>query len=300
MTISLAVDEIHLWLVEDKSITSSVLLRQYESVLSEEERQKWQRFHFEKDRHQYLITRAALRCLLSRYNNNVLPTEWAFVSNQYGKPSVTNTALAESPAFNLSHTDGLIVIALTQGRTIGVDVECQSRAIQLLDMAKHFFSANEYRHLQSLPAHRQRQRFFQLWTLKEAYIKACGKGLSIPLDRFSFIFNQDNDFSVEFAPELIDSVSDWQFWTIPYSDNHMLALAEKSSAKSLRKRLRLWSYIPLSNFYEKNVAMARPAQYSVQSSLTLTDSVDSALMFHKTANAADSSRNARYVTDDSQ
>ena len=106
--------QIHLWLAWLGEITDSRLLAEYRSLLSEEERQRQMRFHFERDRHRYLVTRAMVRTVLSKYAD-VAPRDWRFAANDYGKPSIAaEHTEARGIEFNLSHTDGLVVLGVTR------------------------------------------------------------------------------------------------------------------------------------------------------------------------------------------
>ncbi|QQZ39510.1 4'-phosphopantetheinyl transferase superfamily protein [Pseudomonas sp. SK3(2021)] len=120
---------------------------------------------------------------MSLYAPGVAPQQWVFASNAWGKPAIV--APGAPMAFNLSHTEGLVTLALTLENSVGIDVESRQRTTDT-DLAERFFSASEVRYLSSLPTAERASAFISLWTLKEAYIKACGQGLSIPLDSFSF------------------------------------------------------------------------------------------------------------------
>ena len=96
--LSIPTDEIHLWFTFPENITNELLLN-YQQFLADEERERWQRFHFEKHQHQYLITRALVRTTLSRYAN-IKPKDWQFSKNQYGKPAIKNPQ--QALFFNLS------------------------------------------------------------------------------------------------------------------------------------------------------------------------------------------------------
>jgi 4'-phosphopantetheinyl transferase len=249
--------QIDLWFAYNEKIKAPQLLSQYLDMLNESERIQQKRFHFEKHRHQYLITRALVRSVLSHYDDSLKPKQWEFSKNNYGKPSISNTALKNPIQFNLSHTDQLIVMAVTQSKEIGVDVEYLPRLGKPLEIANSFFSPSEVTQLLALPEEQQRNRFFDLWTLKEAYIKACGMGLSIPLDHFSFSFSQQGKIQIEFIPERNDQPELWQFWQIKPSDTHKVSMALKTDKmNSSGYSLRLCEIIPLSQIVEVNYPVA--------------------------------------------
>jgi 4'-phosphopantetheinyl transferase len=177
--------DVHLWYVFDEQINDPGLLSRYQWLLNAKENKRKKRFWFLKHRRQYLVSRALVRCVLSNYIAEVLPQDWQFSYNKFGKPFIDCLSTELPLQFNLSHTDKLIVMAVTLNNDIGVDVEYVSRKRKTIELADRYFSTVEAEHLHDLSKEKQRERFFELWTLKEAYIKACGMGLSIPLNHFS-------------------------------------------------------------------------------------------------------------------
>jgi 4'-phosphopantetheinyl transferase len=139
-----------------------------------EERAQQQRFYFEKGRHEYLVTRALVRTVLSKYVT-VDPSTWRFEKNEYGKPAIVYPQGLPPLTFNLSNTTGLIACLVAFGRDVGVDVEDMTRPGETVEIAEQFFSPTEVAALRALPASAQRYRFFEYWTLKEAYIIAIFK-----------------------------------------------------------------------------------------------------------------------------
>ncbi len=202
--------EIHLWFVFPNDIEAPLLLDQYATFLTMEEKTQWQRFHFARHRHQYLVTRALIRTLLSRYLPGH-PAEWRFSKNEYGKPEVIPFSGMMPLRFNLSHTEGLIACGVVLEHDIGVDVEDIERSGDQLGIADRFFSDREVNDLFALPLDSQKSRFFDYWTLKESYIKARGMGLSIPLGQFSFHLADNQPIRISFDPQLQDDPEHWQF-----------------------------------------------------------------------------------------
>ena len=191
-----------------------------------------------------------VRMLLSRYAP-IAPENWAFSKNGYGRPVIAD-ALVESEAqtrglsFNLSHTRGLIALAVARGRELGVDVENIATRAVSLDVAERFFSPTEVAELSCVAPDRQQDRFFEYWTLKESYIKARGMGLSLPLDRFSFGFPHHGAVSISIDPELQDHADRWSFWQYRPNADYLMALCverfvDDEPAISMRK------FTPLSN-----------------------------------------------------
>jgi 4'-phosphopantetheinyl transferase len=193
-------------------------------VLPEDEIRAADRFYFESGRRQALITRALVRGVLSRYCD-VAPQQWRFVRDDRGRPHVApEMRTAGVPAFNLSHTRGLILCAVTGAAAIGADVEHVEARRSSLDIAERYFAPDESSELKSLPAERQTDRFFHYWTLKESYIKARGKGLAIPLEDFAFDFAGERGLSVRFEPSLQDDATTWAFWLCRPSTEHVAAV----------------------------------------------------------------------------
>jgi len=219
-------DEIHLWYVRPDQVTDPDLLARYAAMLSPEEAARQRRFMFAKDRHTYLVARALVRTVLSRYAE-ASPEAWVFGVNEYGKPYVAGGADLPPLRFNLSHADGLVACAVAMDHDLGVDAENVHRAVAVMDLARRYFSAREAADLERLPADLQRERFFDYWTLKEAYIKARGLGLSIPLDRIWFDLEAGRPPRIGFAPSVEDDPAAWQFAQFRPTSQHRMAVAVK-------------------------------------------------------------------------
>jgi 4'-phosphopantetheinyl transferase len=215
--------EVHLWYVLPDTVDDPALLAAYDVLLAPAERTRRDRYMFERNRREYLMTRALVRGTLSRYAK-VPPEAWTFRDNAWGRPEI---GLSEHAwlRFNLSNTRGLIACVVARELEIGVDVEDTERQGQTVAIADRFFSPREVASLRALPARSQRDRFFDYWTLKEAYIKARGMGLAIPLDQFSFLLDEAPPIRIAFAPELDDDPSAWQFEQFVLSPRHETAAA---------------------------------------------------------------------------
>lgn len=214
-------NHIDVWLAYYHDISDSSLHAEYRALLTEEERGKEFRFYFPDDQRRYLVTRAMVRTVLSRYLD-IDPTSWRFANNQYGRPAIAN--LESGLRFNISHTRGLIALGVTQSRELGVDVEnVQTREVSL-EIADRFFAQAEVAELAAVPPERQQDRFFEYWTFKESYIKARGMGLSIPLGQFSFHYPHERAVSIAIEPQLGDDASRWGFWQYRPTAEHLLAV----------------------------------------------------------------------------
>lgn len=223
-SLPLGAGQIDIWLVFYQQIADPVLLDSLLALLNDAERVQQQRFHFPDDRLRYLATRALVRTVLSRYAP-LAPAEWQFSPNDYGRPAIANThALARTLSFNLSHTRGLIAMAVTRERVLGVDVENLTTRQVSGGIAEHFFSPTEVAALATVAPEGRQDRFFEYWTFKEAYIKARGMGLSIPLDRFSFDFPDARQVRLSIEPDLGDDAERWRFWQFRPTPDYLLAL----------------------------------------------------------------------------
>lgn len=149
-------------------------------VLSEDERARAARFHFDHHRREFAAIHGATRWLLGRAVGQP-PEALRFAAGAWGKP-----ALADAPGvqFNLSHTRGMALLAVG-AKPLGVDVERIKPELDWRPLARRFFAPQEVAALEALPAEEQRRAFFCCWTRKEAYLKARGMGLSLPLDGFA-------------------------------------------------------------------------------------------------------------------
>jgi 4'-phosphopantetheinyl transferase len=228
---------VHIDLVETADAAALDKLDSYKALLSKDEHERMARLVFDRDQRAFVITRAHVRTMLSRYAA-VAPTDWRFIENVHGRPEILDRP-AGTPdlRFNISHTDGLIACAVTIGREVGVDVEHIGRHLTH-DIAGRFFAPDEVADLRKLPLDDQERVFFDYWTLKEAYIKARGFGLALPLGEFAFKLNPPGPPAITFLPSLDDDPSTWQFmqdWPTP---QHRLGLAVRRTGRDLSIRIR--------------------------------------------------------------
>ena len=199
------------------------VLERLGALLSEEEHGRLGAFRFERDRRQFLLAHALVRSTLSRHTGRD-PRAWRFVSNRWGRPEIDRPRAFRGLRFNLSHTRGLVAVLVAWEHEVGVDVEETTRPHAGLEIADRYFSAQEAAALRALPPAEQGERFLEYWTLKEAYIKARGMGLSLPLDRFSFA-PRPSPPTITFAAPSDDDPEAWQFGQLRPSASHLLAWA---------------------------------------------------------------------------
>lgn len=177
-------DEVHVWRASLNSSASDAA--RLKLILSSDELERAEAFHFETDSRRCVVGRGYLRLLLGDILN--LPANsLRFEYDEFGKPRLTPTQ-ERLLRFNVSHSGDLILIAITRGRVVGVDVERIRTDLDLEEVAARFFSINEYKRLALLDGPGRYEAFFTCWTRKEAYLKARGDGLSLPLDHFDVSF----------------------------------------------------------------------------------------------------------------
>lgn len=228
--LELAPDEIHLWCACHEDIRGPDLEMAYRHLLSPAERTRQARFHFDRDGHRFLVTRALVRTVLSRYAS-IHPQDWEFATNPHGRPHIANAdADCTGLTFNVSHTDGLIVLGVARGMRLGVDAEFLSARTSVLEIAPGCFAPEEVADLQALPAGVRQYRFFEYWTLKESYIKARGQGLSIPLDQFGFTLHGERGVTLSTDPRQADTASAWRFQQFRLSPTHLVAVCSDTAS----------------------------------------------------------------------
>lgn len=196
--------------------------------LSAEERAQHARFVQAHDRRDYAAAHALLRSALSFYDPRP-PASWTFVAGEWGKPRL---ASPERLTFNLSHTRGLVACAIGHGADngpdIGIDVESVNEAIDIEAIAQHNFSPREVAQLMALPAHQRAERFIDFWTLKEAYVKATGNGITQGLNHWGFELRGDEE--IVFVPPADAVNEDWTFALYAPSGSARMAVAVRANA----------------------------------------------------------------------
>jgi len=240
--IELEEGEIHVWQVDPTAIQDPVRLARYAAWMPDDELARQQRFLFPRHRHAFLVARALVRGTLSRYVPAISPEQWRFVIGEHGRPDVDPALGTGSLRFNLSHTDGRAVIALGRAE-IGIDVEARGRRGDLRGIAEHFFAAAEVEAIKGLEGVALAERFFATWTLKEAYMKACGVGISLGLGRFWFVLDSAGSIAIRFAPSLVDDPESWSFCRFDVSAEHPVALALRWP-RTRPLRVRLFAGLP--------------------------------------------------------
>jgi 4'-phosphopantetheinyl transferase len=185
-------------------------------------------FKFERDRSRFIASRAILRQLLGQYTH-CEPQSIRIDYNEWGKPAMAAAPGRRGIRFNLSHSHGLAVYAITCGREVGVDVEMIRPDLVNERVAEHFFSRAEVESLRALPIEHQVEAFFACWTRKEAYIKALGRGLTIELDSFDVSLRPGE------RPTILRSVdaAQWSMEAFRPCDGYLAAVAIEGAVYGL-------------------------------------------------------------------
>lgn len=214
-------DEVQLWRIDLEAIGSDE--SRWQEILSLDERTRASRYHFARDRRHFAAARACLRIILA----NFLGMETSDLVFQYSKkekPSLSSALPKYDITFNVSHSGGAALLAFTRKREIGVDIEKLRDDFDLEAIARRFFSAREQAELFALPGDERVEAFFRCWTRKEAYIKATGDGLSLPLSQFDVSLKPaENDALLCTRPDASEARS-WILQEVPAGPGYAAAL----------------------------------------------------------------------------
>jgi 4'-phosphopantetheinyl transferase len=225
---SLAADEVHVWRARldiPQPAADSLL-----NLLNPEEQDRAAKFKFPDPRNIFVISRAFLRSALGAYLKTS-PRELRFWTTSHGKPELTGHP---DLRFNLSHTEGMAVLGIVRQREIGIDVESLTREVNTLELADRFFSAVEAKWVRSQPESEQTRAFLYCWTAKEAYVKAHGEGLSLPLDGFSVIPTlQPSPLHLDVFGDASESAR-WSMWQLEMPAGFCAALGVEGGGYTLR------------------------------------------------------------------
>ncbi len=218
--ITLAKDEVHIWRagLEVNDIQS------LQQTLSIDEGKRAERFRFQKDRKHFIVARGFLRKILSRYLG-ASPSDLHFCYGANGKPALTKAFDGDKLKFNLSHSHGVALYAITLNRNIGVDIERIRIDFDCEQIAQQFFSPREKAILAKLPNNIKHEAFFTCWTRKEAYIKANGQGISLPLEQIDVTFAPGEPAALLDAKWDSQEARRWSLQNIVINQNYAAAVA---------------------------------------------------------------------------
>ncbi len=232
--LALPEDEVQLWRVDLEAIGAAEA--RWQKVLSSDESARASRFHFSRDRQRFVASRACLRMILAGYLATD-PNSLSFSYSKKEKPSLGSAHAGGDVTFNLSHSGGIALFAFTRRREIGVDVEHVRRDFDVDAIARRFFSAHEQEQLAAFPDEKKFEAFFRCWTRKEAYIKATGEGLSLPLQQFDVsLAAEDRDALLATRPDHSEAGL-WSLREVAAGQGYAAALCVRGQAW----RLKPWS-----------------------------------------------------------
>lgn len=195
-------------------------LDQLKATLSRDETQRAARFHFPADRDRFIAAHGCLRNILARYLH-CKPGQLSFSTNPYGKPVLPDHKLE----FNLSHSGDVALVAITHEQKVGVDLECIRQGISSQVIARQYFSKSEVAELQTLPPEQREIAFFTCWTRKEAYIKAQGLGLSLPLESFDVSLTPNEPAILRATRPDPQEAARWTLLSLHINSDYAAALA---------------------------------------------------------------------------
>lgn len=213
-------------------------VKSFESALSADEARRASSFQFDKDRNHYIVAHFSLRDVLGRYLK-AEPAKLEFSIDQYGKPALLEHKLE----FNLSHSGSFALVAVTQSRIIGVDVERMREGISSLVIARQYFSPAEVAEFDAVPVEQRETAFFTCWTRKEAFIKAKGLGLSLPLDSFDVSLTPNEPAILRAVRPYPQEAARWKLHSLDVAPRYAGAVAvEYTDAKNQDLEFRLWDW----------------------------------------------------------
>jgi 4'-phosphopantetheinyl transferase len=222
MPLDIPPHQVHVWHLGTEGRLTPYVRSLAKKLNSPQELATSQRFLTKDRQESYLLTRTLLRTVLSKYIN-ISPQSWTFRTNESGKPEIDFPKMYRFLRFSLTQTNGFMACALAADREIGIDAEAISRIEEIDKIADYSFAPAEARALRTLPPELRQRRFFELWTLKEAYLKARGVGLSLPLEKI--LFNRDEGEMEYTLDASIDDPRNWRFYLLQPTVRHLVAVA---------------------------------------------------------------------------
>lgn len=231
-------EPLYLWCAYPEDVLTAATADACMSLLSEDEHARWQKFRFDRHRREYLTTRVLLRTALSHYHPTA-PEAWRFKTTAHGKPRVDPDC---GLRFNLSNSPRLVICLIARGYEVGADVEPYEHAEKVATLAPAVLSPQELAQFEALHGQEKLDRALSLWTLKEAYIKAMGMGLSLPLKQFSFLFGGAEGIRLQCDPPLSDQHAQrWRFCLVEHARHRIALMVESTNVPAIK----LWAARPL-------------------------------------------------------
>lgn len=225
--------QINIWrihLLQDEHVINSC-----RNLLSGDEIERANRFHFAKHRRRFVIARAAAREILGKYLE-ISPRKLIFSYGAKGRPEISNDLNKRAMKFSLSHSRDLALLAIAQGLSLGIDVEFINGECATDDIAERVFAPREIRTLRSIIPTRRVEAFFSCWTRKEAYVKALGEGLGMPLKSFDVPFGPGVSAAVISVRMSAKDALTWSIYDINAAPGYKAALVIEGEGHQMRYR----------------------------------------------------------------
>jgi 4'-phosphopantetheinyl transferase len=213
-------NEVQIWRADLVAIRSDE--QRWQKILSLDEKKRASRFHFSVDRQNFVAARALLRIVLGGYLNED-PYNLTFSYSKKEKPSLS-PLFATGVTFNVSHSGGVALYAFARQLEVGIDIERARQDFDLEAIARRFFSVSEQQELSSFPPAEKADAFFRCWTRKEAYMKATGDGLSLPLSQFDVSLEHGSEDALRATRPDQSEAGRWQLREIPAGPGYLGAL----------------------------------------------------------------------------
>lgn len=214
-------DQIHVWRID---LDADPVLPGGESVLSPDETARASRLLQEHQRARFIAGRSAVRMLLARYLGGA-PQTLGFHYGPRGKPALADAASQPALFFNYSNSRNLGLLAVSTGREVGIDIEYRHRGISVMPLARHILSGSEALAFQRLPPMQRKAALLATWTRKEAYVKALGIGLALPLKSFSVAVEDDEAAALLQLDDGSGNLRSWKFAPLAAHPDHLACLA---------------------------------------------------------------------------
>jgi 4'-phosphopantetheinyl transferase len=231
--LTLSAGAVHVWqihlVVEDGDLERCRL------CLSKDELDRARRFHFDRDRNRFIVARSSMKNILARYIN-AAPLELVFSYTAQGKPELALPAIGRQIGFNLSHSGDYALLAVARNISLGIDIEAVNPRFTGDEIAERFFSESEVDVLRAMSPEERVTGFFSCWTRKEAYIKALGKGLSLPLDSFDVAFGPGMKPALLRVDGYAQELARWSMYDIPVPAGYAGALVAEGKEHRLHQQ----------------------------------------------------------------
>lgn len=235
-------DDVHVWRATLDDTRSQI--DRFLHTLAADERMRAERFYFPRDRERFIVARGVQRDILGLYSNSA-PECVSFNYSAHGKPNLACESGGATIRFNISHSHRVALYAVTRAREVGIDLEFIRSDLELEQIAERFFSHREIATLLALPADLRESAFFRCWTRKEAYIKAKGEGLSLPLDQFEVSLTPGESAALLSTQRDPDEAQRWSLQELTPAPGYAAAIAVEGHSW----RLACWDWqTPTQNY----------------------------------------------------